>query len=517
MTMPPRRSVRVPGILSALVALGAASAIAPTPLLPTASSQSAKPIVVAMNFSPASLNPTVGNIGWNLMQMGAAETLVRVGRDGTIEPWIARGYRQVDRRTWDIDIRAGVTFHDGTKVDAAAVAASLRNSVARLPNAAALLDLDSATASDADTVRLTTKVPNPALWHNLAHLHTVIHDASQSADDAATKPNLTGAYRVGAFRKDVSLSLTRNASYWDTPAKAERVEVRFLPDANTRTASLLSGGVDLAYQIPVQAVDAVRRAGLTVTSVETGYLYFLLLNTARPQFADAATRRAIAHAIDRETLTRTVMGSTATAADGAISALFPFGLNDGGTQFDLRIANRLLDIAGWERRGDGVRERRGVRLAATLLTYPQRPDLTPLAVALQSQWRQIGFDVEIRSSNDINGDLNRGFDIAMYAQNTAATGDPAAFLNAHFRPGGVNNWAKYNDPYVTRLLDDLDSTADPSVRNAKAKVIQTVVRDDAPEIPLLLPQFNIGLSKRLASYRPFPSDYYVVTNELAAA
>lgn len=495
-------------------AVAATAALGVAALAPHGTAQS-RPVVVAMNFSPASLNPTVGNIGWNLMQMGMGETLVRVRRDGGVEPWLATGRRQLDRRTWEVDIRSDVTFHDGKRLDAAAVAASLNSSVAKLPNAAALLDLENAVAIDADTVRLTTKVPNPALWNNLAHFHTVIHDATQSADDLAAKPNLTGGFRLASFRKDVSLTVTRNPRYWDTVAKVEQVEIRFLPDANTRTAALLAGEVDLAYQIPVQAVDAVKRAGLSVTSVDTGYLYFLMLNTSRPMFADADTRRAIATAIDREALARNVMLGTAVPADGSLAPIFDFGLRDGGIAVDVRAANRLLDNAGWDRRGDGTRERRGVRLAATLLTYPQRPDLTPLAVALQAQWKAIGFDVDIRSTNDINGDLNRGFDIAMYAQNTAPSADPAAFLNAHFRAGAINNWSKYDTPYVTRLLNDLDATADPTVRNAKARVIQTVVRDDAPEIPLLLPKFNIGLSARLSGYRAFPSDYYVVSNELA--
>ena len=490
-------------VITASLAIGV-PAIAQTPVR----------VVVAMNFSPASLNPTVGNIGWNTIQMGLGETLVRVTRAGGVEPWIATNYRQVDRRTWEINIRTNVTFHDGRKLDATATAASLRDSVAKLPTAASLLDIETATAVDADTVRIVTKTPNPALWNNLAHLTTVIHDVSQSAEDAATKPNLTGPFSVGSFKKDVSLAVKKYLKYWGSPAKVDEVEIRFLPDANTRTAALLAGDVDLAYQIPVQSVDAVKKAGLTVKSVTTGYLYFLIVNTARPQFSDPDVRRALSMAIDRTTLADKVMLGTATPADGAIAALFPFGLSDGGTDFDPGAANRILANAGWDREGNGTREKDGQKLKATLLTYPQRPDLTPLAVAIQSQWKAVGVDVDIRSSNDINGDLNRGFDVAMYAQNTAPTADPGAFLGGHFRAGGANNWSKYANSSVTKQLDDLDATSDPTVRTAKAKVIQFIVRDDAPEIPLLLPKFNIGLSKRLASYDPFPSDYYVVTNDL---
>lgn len=503
----PRRAV-VGGLLAVSVLASLAGPIG------DAAAQSTSKVVVAMNFSPASLNPTVGNIGWNDMQMGMGETLVRVTRAGGVEPWLATGYRQLNRRTTDVDVRRGVTFSDGRKLDAAAVAASLKDSVAKLPAAASVLDLADAVALDADTVRITTNEPNGALWNNLAHFSLVIHDTTQSADELASRPNLTGPFMVDTFRKDVSLALKKNPRYWSTPAKVDQVEVRFLVDANTRTSALLAGDVDLAYQVPVQAVDAIKKAGLTVKSVTTGYLYFILVNTAKPQFSDARVRRALALAINRQELADKVMLGTATPADGAIAALFPFGLRDGGTDVDVAQANSLLSQAGWDRSGSGTREKDGVKLSAVLLTYPGRPDLTPLAVAIQSAWKAIGVDVDIRSTNDINGELGRGFDLAMYAQNTAPTADPGAFLDAHFRPGGTNNWTKYASATVIKQLDDLAGTADPKVRYPKAKVIQTMVRDDAPEIPLLLPKFNIGLSKRLASYDPFPSDYYVVTNEL---
>ncbi len=487
------------------------------PTAPVAYDTSAT-VTFSLNFSPKSLDPGVGNIGWNTMQLGAGETLQRVTRDGRVEPWLAQSVTPVDDRTWQIALRPGVTFHDGSPVDAAAVKASLERSVAKLPNIATLLDVASIEVRGPATLVIVSRNPNPGLPSALAHFNSVIHDARKAeADNAAfaTSPNLTGSFVPTGFRVDAGVKMIRNERYWGDKANVAAVDVRFVPDAAVRTASVLAGEVDLAYQLPPESLTALRaKPGVSVASVTTGYQYFIIFNTRKAIFADAAVRKALADAIDRDSLAKNVMLGTAKPATGAISPIFPFALTSGGQGGGPAAAERQLDAAGWVRGSDGVRARAGQRLSFTMLTYPQRPELGNLAVAIQSQLKTIGIEFQIKTVDQINTELGgNDWDASMYAVNTAPTGDPAPLFNTYFRSTGGSNFGKFSDPAIDRAVDALGRIADPDARRAAAVELQKQLNQLAPHAFLLVPQFNVATSGRLV-YEPFPSDYYIIDNRL---
>ncbi|GAB4428865.1 MAG: ABC transporter substrate-binding protein [Anaerolineae bacterium] len=474
-------------------------------------------VTVALNFSPPSLDPTTGVVSWNTLQLGLGETLARLNRNGMVEPWLAESWQQLNDLEWEIKLRPDVTFHDGKPVTAEAVKASLEYSIEKLPAAASLLKAETISATDPTTIQIKTTEPNPSLGSLLAHYNLVIFDAELAKtqpEQFAAKPNMTGPFVAAAFQKDSSLILTRNPTYWGQPAQVEQVEVQFIVDANTRTNALLSGQVDMAYQIPPEAVETVQQAGKLVKSISTGYQYFIILNVQLPQFAEKEVRQALSQAVDRTAISQQVLLGKAEPATGPISLIFPFALKE-GYGYDPAQANTLLDQAGWVKGEDGIRAKGDQRLAFTLLTYPQRPELAQIGVVLQAQLAEVGVAVELRSTDQINDAIKApDFQAALYANNTAPTGDPGVFLNNWYSPKGSSNWVGYDNPEITGLLDQLNLTTDPTRRTELASEIQQLVLEDAPHIFLVVPQFNIGLGERLKNYEPFPSDYYIIDNQL---
>ncbi|MBV9119807.1 MAG: ABC transporter substrate-binding protein, partial [Chloroflexi bacterium] len=83
---------------------------------------------MAIAISPASLDPTVGSIPWNLQQLGIGETLTRVDRNSTVVPWLAKSVTATSDRDWQVVLRDQISFFDGKAVDAAAVKKSLERS-----------------------------------------------------------------------------------------------------------------------------------------------------------------------------------------------------------------------------------------------------------------------------------------------------------------------------------------------------------------------------------------------------
>jgi peptide/nickel transport system substrate-binding protein len=140
---------------------------------------------------------------------------------------------------------------------------------------------------------------------------------------------------------------------------------------------------------------------LTYPSATYGFLGFRIAGAPRDQphpiFGDAATRRALAMAVDRETLARSAFGREAKAPPGPMSQLL--WIWDDGIRmlpFDTARANRALDAAGW-RHPDGakVRQRGSRALAFDILVPSTSPTRRQLAVAVQAMWQAVGAAVTV--------------------------------------------------------------------------------------------------------------------------
>jgi peptide/nickel transport system substrate-binding protein len=501
------------------VAAAGPTTVAPTLAAATATGPASASVTMALAIAPASLDPTVGSIPWNLQQLGMGETLTRVDRNSRIVPWLAQSVTATDDHAWQIVLRDGVTFYDGNPVDAAAVKRSLEQSIAKDPDAASLLVPDSITVSAPNTLVIRTKDPAPALMSTLAHYSLLIHDADAADADPtgfAQSPNLTGPFKPVSFKKDSEIRLQRNDRYWGNRPQVGDVDVLIVPDANARTSALLSGQVDLAYQPSPEGVAALQqRSDLTVKAPTVAYQYFMVLNVRKPQFEDPAVRQAMSLAIDRNALASSVLRGAAVPATGAFSTVFPFSLQT-GYAFDPQQANQKLDMAGWALGPEGVRSQGETKLAFTLISYPQRPELGAMAVAIQSELKNVGIQADIRQVDDINSALkDPSFDASMYAVNTAPTADPSTLLNLFYKSGAPSNFGGFSSPTVDAEIAELNTAS--TDRSQLAGKIQQDLLDEAPDIYLVVPKFAVGLDARLEDYEPYPSDYYIIDNQLHVA
>lgn len=464
---------------------------------------------MAVNFSPQSLDPASGS--WQLVQLGIGETLTRLDRQGQVQPWLAQSWTSSsDFKTWTFTLRGGVQFFDGAPMDANAVVGALQRNTTMNSSAKGLLNASGVTAASPSTVQIALNAPDPALYATVSQYNFVIYDPAK-LDQVASSPSLTGAFKPTQFTAGDSLQLVRNDSYWATKALVPSVRVLFQTDGNTRTNSLLSGQVNLAYQVPVQSIDSIKaKSGYTVKSVLSGYQDFLILNTKLPQFSDQNVRQALNEAVDRDALAKLDGNKPAV---GPISPVYPFALTTGGPGFNQADAAKKLEAAGWTVASDGVRAKGADRLAFTMVFYTARPELANMATVIQSQLKQIGVDVTLSQVPCCAAYRAPEFQAGLYANNTAPTGDAESFFNSFYRAG---NMANFSSPTVDAALDKLATVGDPAQRTAMVKQIQGDLMAAAPYIFLTVPVFNTGLDSKLKSYEPYNSDYYVIDNQVAA-
>jgi len=485
----------------------ATSFMAGVAVLPLSAAAQQRPLIVGKTFMAGGLDAAEGSAGWALVSHGIAENLFTVDRHGHVVAQLATKAVQDDETAWTVTLSPGRRFSDGTPVTASEVSAALARNVER--NAATRASagrLQFIPINDL-TMRVITERATPVLASILAEWGFAVARAGSSG------PVFTGPFRVVSFETGSRITLEPNPK-WPHPPRNPVTIVRF-QDGQALALAFRSGEVDLAFNLPVESLGMVRADGArTVKSFPVAYQYLAILNTRRAALSDERVRRAISMTIDRAQIVQAIRSGKPSASLWA--AIFPFG-ESSVPPTDRRGAATLLEDAGWTLGSDGVRTKDGNRLAISLWAFPQRPDLATMQPVLRSQLAAIGIAVETRMTEQATTLAKAGdFDILLWAQHTAPAGDPAFFPGLFLASDGGNNHAGWRDGAMDRLVAALRNAGRPDERAAIARQIDARVREAAPVIPLVTPEWHVGLSHRLAAYEPWGSDYYIVRGDLTA-
>jgi peptide/nickel transport system substrate-binding protein len=222
--------------------------------------------------------------------------------------------------------------------------------------------------------------------------------------------------------------------------------------------------------------------------VGNGYEHVTLNQRHFPAFADVRVRRALAHAVDRASMVRTLLDEQVSVVNGPIQPLSPaYEPNVTSYPYDTVAANRLLDEAGWRRGSDGVRNRNGKRLAFTLITQSGFAIRENVSQALQQAYRTVGVDMQVQllDGTSISSVWFKGeFDAMLHWWQMGADPELTLFFARDRTPPAGRNINYVDDAELTALLYESDRTADEGARNALLRTAQRRIAALAPEIPL---------------------------------
>ncbi len=234
-----------------------------------------------------------------------------------------------DLRTWTIKVRPGVRFHDNRPFDAAVVVDMLDRARGSQTFAGDLSLLANVEAVERHTVVVQMREPWSTFPHVLAGQLGMVAVAPRTEAGAPPTPDVmvgTGPFRLDAWERGRHLRVVRTPEYWrGIPAKSATITFRFVIDATARSAIVASGDLDVAQfdePLPMASGAAAAQQGRVVLEAdeagETPELV-LALATDRPPFNDANARAALAHAIDRDALSRRVFNGQYPPAEGPFS------------------------------------------------------------------------------------------------------------------------------------------------------------------------------------------------------
>lgn len=442
-----------------------------------------RPIEIVVPSAAATLDPRFSTDAVAVRTTRLAHAgLFRLDPD-TLEPipYAASTYRWVDPLTLEVGLRTDVRFHDGKRLEAHDVCATLRallDPKLGSPHRAVVKDIARCDEVAPTIVRIVLGGPHATL---LTDLEVPILRADQAASPPRPDGELDG---LGPFRiAHASDGVVELAPADGSPLPKPRhaVVVRTVHDENARALRLSAGRADIAPNAIsptlLPALDGT--SGLEIHTREGANVTYLVLDNARAPLSDVAVRHALAQGIDRELIARTLLAGRATVA----ATIFPPGSmaaprDLAAVPFAPEAARATFAALGAKR--------------LTLLTSTDRLRIT-VARAIAQELSDLGLDVEVVPL-DLGVLLQRlssgDFDMAtlqmpeLTEPNILRWFFHSASIPSHDRPAGGANRARYRSGEVDAWLDEAAATNDHDARAALYAKVARKLSEDLPVVPL---------------------------------
>ncbi|MGI4953045.1 MAG: ABC transporter substrate-binding protein [Janthinobacterium lividum] len=458
-----------------------ASALAAPALLAggAARAQSGATLSIGVVSDPVTLDPAFSASFFETQVLyNLHETLLVAQPDGSVAPGLA-SFTMKDKLTYSFTLRDGLTFHDGTRVDAEACRANIQRYTDPAVGSIRKSDfgpLQSVIVTGPltfDLVLASPYAPLPLVLTNRAGMMVSPTAVQALGAEFATRAVGAGPWKLAHWTKNAELVLERFPGYRQGAGQAfDRLVYRPLPDETVRLANLRSGTLQLIDSVPPQAVAGLaRETGVRVSQTPSLGFNAFAFNCTRPPFDDVRVRQAFTAAIDPEVVQRVVYFGTGQVSRGPFSPAVAWAYDPAtvGTRTDPAQARSLLAAAG---RTEPV---------AVAITVTNSPQMVRIAQILQAQAGAAGFKVtvnQIDPTSLISVLRTRDFDLCMSPW--SGRYDPDGNAYNYFAKNGPNNFAGWQDEVVTGMLNEARGEADQAVRATAYRRIQARIIAEAP-------------------------------------
>jgi peptide/nickel transport system substrate-binding protein len=424
---------------------------------------------IGVALEPPALDPTAGAAEAIdiVVYQNVFEGLTRIDQNGAVQPGLADSWTiSEDGLTYTFKLHDGVTFHDGTTIDAEDVKFTFDR----------ILSEDSVNAHrefyepitgitiiDPLTIAFTLDRQIGRFLFDLGRGDAVIV-APESADNNANDPIGTGPFAFVQWDKGSRVVLEAYGPYWGVPAHLTKASYVFISDTATLTNALLAGDIDGTNNFATEALAVFEnnpqfKVLVGTTEGET----ILSTNNKRPPFDSLKVRQAMAHALDRQAIIDGTTNGYGTPIGAPFAPHNPYYVDLTGTYpYDPEAAKALLAEAGYP---DGF--------SATLKLPPVAYARTSGQI-IASQFAAVGIKLEL-----INVEW------AQWLEDVYANKDFDLSIVSHVEPFDIGNYANpdyyfgYDNPEFQALIKTLNGTVDEAKRKELAIEAQTILARDA--------------------------------------
>jgi len=421
------------------------------------------------------------------------DPLVRIDHEGRYRPFLAESIEPNETYDiWTMRLRPGVTFHDGTPLNAEAIKWNFDN-LHKRPGSVTLgsiRDVDRVEIVDELTVEyhLTkTMVPFPDLLTRAPGWPVSPTAVQRFGADAGMNPVGTGPFMLESWRRDDRLVLRRNENYWqEGQPYLDGITFRPLPDEDARMASLMSRDMDVIQTLRQHIVDRLRRTtGIHLYEQIGDSSGSAIFNTRRPPVDDARIRRSLAYALDPEALVDVLGGRGITPVQTQyfnqenpwyserVAEMWP--RNDPERAIEL-----MQEYMNDPNRSDGRAV--GEPVSIELLCLPEQ-SLIDLSQMYQAFWRGVGYDVRLRQveqATQVQSAIAGDYMVSCWRSGNEQ--DPYIILSSDFGPPDQQplNYTNFTHPELDDLIDALGSEPEFEKRYAIAEQIMMLFAREVP-------------------------------------
>jgi len=469
-------------------------------------------ITVALESEPPNLDPHASE-AWFAFQvtMQLFDNLVVIDPE-TLEfaPALAESWEaSEDGLTWTFKLREDVTFHDGTPLNAEAVAFSFNRIIdpeVNSPAAAPLLggNLESAEVVDEFTVQFNLTNPFAGFLDALAAGYGGVVPVSPAAveeygEDFGQNPVGTGPFMFREWIPADRVVLVPNPDYnwgpeglYETagPPQIDELIFRIVPEATTRTAMLETGEADVAITANTADIARLEESDefVVIEGQRPGTASMIQFNTERAPTDDINVRRAVLHTLNMGEMIELVYQNQRPVATGPIEPS-TFGYNPAADDYyaqDLEAASALLAESGWaDSDGDGILDKDGEPLSLVWICFPGQH--CQQGEIFQAQLREIGVDVEIREMSqpaNVQATQRGEHHIRTIGWGGSDASQLLHFLYHSENIGSGWNFNRWGAPELDEMLDAAVAEIDPDARKEMVEEIQVYVMGNALSAPV---------------------------------
>ena len=484
-------------------------------------------VILGLSVTPSSFDPQLGALGSDETYYSHVYDALFM-RSPSLQPVpvLATGYELIDDNTWEIKLREGVKFHDGSDFDADDVLFTLE----RLPtvegsdglNTEKMAPVERVEVIDPHTIRLHTSSPVPNM---ISQLFTIFI-LSDQLDPGVTTAEFnsgeaaigTGPFKLIGWRQGEAVELEANPDYHSGVPAFERVTLREMPNEGSRVAALLAGDVDFIDGVPPLDVGRLKENdAIRVVSGPSARVIFIQFDTRPepdPMVTDASgapldpnplskreVRAALDMAVDNALIADRVMDGLATAETQAIPAGF-LGYADDLTrpEADMDAAKAMLAEAGYP---DGFK----ITLHCPNDRYVNDEQICQ---AIGQMWSRIGVEttVDTMPRSAYFGPMREGGFAAWMLGWGNSQGHAGSVLPSVFRSGGSWNGGTAF-PEIDPDIDASIAVMEEGARGAAMAEVMSALGAESAYVPLHAQNVITAMREGL--------DYQIMADETSLA
>ena len=278
----------------------------------------------------------------------------------------------------------------------------------------------------------------------------------------------TGAWVLKEHKNNEYAVFVRNEYYWGEKPAASEIVIKNIPDSETLALQFESGDIDLIYGnglISLDRFNSYRQDSGKYTTATSNPMStrMLLMNTTSSILGDLNVRKALNHAVDKESIAKNIFDGIEKPADTIFAPNVPHTnvkLEKYG--YDLAKAEAMLDEAGWKKGADGIREKNGKKMVLSFPYISSKVTDKSIGEYIQGEWKKIGIQVELKAMEEKAYWQNataKNYDI-MSDFSWGAPWDPHAFLTAM----ADNSASNTNPDYAAQLGLPMKAQLDKTIK-----------------------------------------------------